>query len=1086
MSLPATLSFSHVSKEVKRLFDRVTLTQGKEYLDKSRVLKVTSVSRGRELQAKVLGSWNKQYDTKIKLFEDTQGLRLTCHCSCTIARNCKHAAAVLLGLPNQPLVPDEDLAHKQASAQVKQWLGRFDELDTNVDDEADVIDNDEVIYVLQEGENGINANLRRSKMGKKGDYLKGTKIAVSDFRYHMPQWIRGEDKIIIQLLSRRDNLQDRFGELVQDIGHLALSKMLATGRCFWEENRIPLTLVDDAVQLQLEWQMFKGGKKLNIGVKGWNNILPIYTQPPSFISLDYLKVGKLDTELSGEQLKLLAQMPPIPEASLPAVNQKLMQHFPVAQVPLPLDTKLVQVKKACAPLLTLTMAKALGSQTLAQPVAKLEFGYGSCKLNEAMGKEAITIVKKGATRYQISRDLEAEQSLIEQLIELNLVEYDPGLRLSPAQLKSPYRSLGELPMRLDAWLDFIERHKPQLEAQGWQINIAKDFDLNYVESDIDILLDDNEDGWFSLSLQADIDGQRVPMLPLVIAWFQRYGELGDAQKLILDGPDGRQIVVSAQQIQPLVNTIQEVFQSQQVGALESQEQLKLPPSRTQLLNELPLSEMSLANAKRAAHLAEQLANFDGIAKVEVPKTLQATLRPYQAQGLNWLCFLRQYRLGGILADDMGLGKTIQTLAFLLHEKQQGRLEKGSLIVCPTSLVGNWLNEATKFAPSLKLVVSHGSKRAQVLEAMEQSDIVVTTYPLIVRDQQYYIEKAFDHLILDEAQLIKNTQAKVTLVVNELNADFKLCLSGTPLENHLGELKSLMDFCLPGLLGQHKFFTQTYRTPIEKQGDTQAAKALREKIAPFILRRTKEQVASELPPKTEMNQVLELEKDQRNLYESIRLTMEQRLRAIFAKKGVANSQIEFLDALLKLRQSCCDARLVKLEQAESVESNAKLDWLKDNLPEMVAEGRRVIIFSQFTSMLALIESQLLELGLRYSLLTGQTQNRQQQIDAFQEGEVPVFLISLKAGGTGLNLTTADTVIHYDPWWNPAIERQATDRAYRIGQNKPVFVYKLITQGTVEEKIQHMQQHKQSLADSLFASDKQNIWQGSAEELIALLQ
>jgi SNF2 family DNA or RNA helicase len=383
------------------------------------------------------------------------------------------------------------------------------------------------------------------------------------------------------------------------------------------------------------------------------------------------------------------------------------------------------------------------------------------------------------------------------------------------------------------------------------------------------------------------------------------------------------------------------------------------------------------------------------------------------------------------------------------------------------------------------VVIHGNKRQPLLDQINQFDVVVTTYPLMLRDEAIYCEYVFEHIILDEAQQIKNAQAKVTQVIKTLRGRFRLCLSGTPLENHLGELKSLMDFCLPGLLGQHTYFNKQFRGPIEKQADVEKSQLLSQRIAPFMLRRTKKEVVSELPEKTVIIQTLELERDQRNLYESIRLVMEKKLRELFAKKGVSSSHIEFLDALLKLRQACCDPRLVKLEQAQQVKDNAKMTWLIQNLPEMIEEGRKILIFSQFTGMLALIEDELKRLAISYSKLTGQTRDRQTQIDSFQEGDNSVFLISLKAGGTGLNLTAADTVIHFDPWWNPAAERQATDRAHRIGQLNPVFVYKLIAQGTVEEKIQEMQQHKQGLADSILSDGTQGPWQGSANDLLALL-
>lgn len=303
-------------------------------------------------------------------------------------------------------------------------------------------------------------------------------------------------------------------------------------------------------------------------------------------------------------------------------------------------------------------------------------------------------------------------------------------------------------------------------------------------------------------------------------------------------------------------------------------------------------------------------------------------------------------------------------------------------------------------------------------------------------------------------------------MRELESRHRLCLTGTPLENHLGELWSLFDFLLPGLLGEEEQFRNVIRNPIEKQGDEALAQQMAGWLRPFMLRRTKTEVLKELPPKTEIIRGVELEGAQRKLYEHIRLEMKARIREAVAEKGWGGSGMIVLDSLLKLRQVCCDPRLVKLESAKGVTDSGKLEMLMSLLPEMIEEGRRVLLFSQFTSMLSLIEDAVREEGIEYVKLIGSTRDRATPVERFQGREVPLFLISLKAGGLGLNLTAADTVIHYDPWWNPAVERQATDRAYRIGQDNPVFVYKLITAGTVEERIQEMQERKQQLADSLF--------------------
>jgi len=467
----------------------------------------------------------------------------------------------------------------------------------------------------------------------------------------------------------------------------------------------------------------------------------------------------------------------------------------------------------------------------------------------------------------------------------------------------------------------------------------------------------------------------------------------------------------------------------------------------------------------------------------VPETLRAELRDYQLEGLNWLQFLRQMGLAGILADDMGLGKTVQALAHILKEKEDGRLEYPALVLAPTSLMHNWRREAEKFTPGLSVLVLHGPERSQYFDQLAGYDLVLTTYPLLARDYETLEAQNWHMLILDEAQYIKNPRAKVAQLVRRLHASHKLCMTGTPMENHLGELWAQFDFLMPGYLYDMRGFSKLFRKPIEIQGDVARQDALNVRLRPFMLRRGKEDVALELPPKTEMIRSIEIEGAQRELYESVRLAMQKRVRDAMAVMGSGQSQIVVLDALLKMRQVCCDPRLVNGLQGEPPAS-AKLQMLMEMLPEMIEEGRRVLLFSQFTSMLKLIEQELSRHDIAYVKLTGQTQDRQTPIESFQNEEVPLFLISLKAGGVGLNLTAADTVIHYDPWWNPAAETQATDRAHRIGQDKAVFVYKLITEGTVEEKILELQERKRALANAIYQKDggKKPLW--SAEELDGL--
>jgi SNF2 family DNA or RNA helicase len=415
---------------------------------------------------------------------------------------------------------------------------------------------------------------------------------------------------------------------------------------------------------------------------------------------------------------------------------------------------------------------------------------------------------------------------------------------------------------------------------------------------------------------------------------------------------------------------------------------------------------------------------------------------------------------------MGLGKTVQALAHLAVEQAEGRLDRPALVICPTSLVANWRAEASRFTPGLRTLILHGPDRAEQFDKIESHDLVITTYPLLARDHGILVAQDWHIVMLDEAQTIKNPMATTSKLARTLRARQRLCLSGTPLENHLGELWSLFDFLMPGFLGDRQNFGQRFRTPIERAGNDERRLRLAQRIAPFLLRRTKQEVAADLPAKTAIAQTVEMGASQRAVYEGIRLAMHTKVRAAIAERGLARSGIVILDALLKLRQACCDPRLLKLQTVKATKpGSAKLERLLEMLPALLEEGRRILLFSQFTSMLALIQQELERLTIPYVLLTGDTTDRATPIKQFQSGKVPLFLINLKAGGVGLNLTAADTVIHYDPWWNPAVEDQATDRAHRIGQDKPVFVHRLITAGSIEEKMQVLKERKQALASGI---------------------
>lgn len=646
-----------------------------------------------------------------------------------------------------------------------------------------------------------------------------------------------------------------------------------------------------------------------------------------------------------------------------------------------------------------------------------------------------------------------------------------------------YEAQAESPL---LWHELRERlESGVLDEFSPEIEVADDFWPQQWEAstaDVELAQADEGGDWFAFDAKVKAGEREIDLTELAAEVFERYGEDDWPEKIVYPFPEEDACaVVPLEPIAPILKLTLELLRREP----RREGPVRLSRYDFSLLRELPPGTLAQIQAPTLSAMLEELERHGGPMPVEEPPGLQAQMRPYQRTGLAWLQFWRRHRLHGILADDMGLGKTLQALAHLLTEKAAGRLTQPALVVAPTSLVGNWAREAARFTPDLRVLVWHGAQRRERLEAIPGHDLVITTYPLVWRDVELLRPQAWSVMILDEAQMIKNPRAQVSQHVRKFRAEQRLCLTGTPMENHLGELWAIFDFLMPGFLGSLETFNRWYRHPIEQEGDAARLEHLRRRIRPFLLRRTKAEVVAELPPKTEIVQTVTLGEKQAKVYEAIRLTMQERVRRALAEKGLARSQITVLDALLKLRQVCCDPTLVDLPQARQVKESAKLDWLRETLPELVEEGRRILVFSQFVQMLERIEPVLAELKIPYVKLTGSTRRRDEVIDRFRRGDAPVFLISLKAGGVGLNLTEADTVILFDPWWNPAVEEQAIDRTHRIGQDKPVFVYKLIAANTVEEKMLEMQARKRSLAEGTLETGEAGGFALTEEDVAALL-
>lgn len=664
----------------------------------------------------------------------------------------------------------------------------------------------------------------------------------------------------------------------------------------------------------------------------------------------------------------------------------------------------------------------------------------------------------GGKTYLIRRRPEEEAALTNMLLELKFQS-----RNSKLWFLEPEEAIAFL---LDAYPALVESYRVYGESALTRYKVR----LSQPVISAEVKTDDKEK-WFLLDITVENEGQSIPLEKIWKAWTQgkRYVQL----------KDGSYSSLPESWLERVAHKLQALGLDPSKPPKEQFAQFEAPVLDS-LLDDLPGAVTDSFWNK----LRDKIHTFKEIKPVPPPKGLNATLRGYQQQGLAYLNFLHEYQFGGILADEMGLGKTVQTLSFLQHMVERG-VSKPNLIVVPTSVLPNWEREAEKFVPGLRLLTIYGARREAMFKRIKKSDLVLTTYALLRRDLEELQQHEFSTVILDEAQNIKNPNTITARSVRRINADMRLCLSGTPIENNLFELWSLFEFLMPGFLGAQHAFKRGVVKPI-KEGDDETLSFLRTRVRPFILRRTKSEVAKDLPPKIENTYYCGLADEQAELYALLAKKLKEQVLSTVDKNGIAKSQMSILDALLKLRQICCHPRLLKLD-LPGVSTNlpsGKFDAFKDMVTDIVEEGHRVLVFSQFVQMLHIIRSWLQISGTPFCYLDGASKDRFDQVDRFNNSpDIPIFLISLKAGGTGLNLTSADYVIHYDPWWNPAVENQATDRTHRIGQTRQVFSYKLICRNTVEEKILGLQETKRGVAESIIPGAE--AWKSLSREDLEML-
>ncbi|MEN9866411.1 MAG: hypothetical protein RL748_2001 [Pseudomonadota bacterium] len=1109
-------------------FDDHTFGRGVEMARKGSVRKIKCSNA--LIKGVVHGSGNRVYEQDIALRIGPERVHIKGDCTCVGGHNCKHVVAVLLTHLRQ----QEKLAKPAAPAAAPNtisnalavWLQRLNAATRPKPAPAPELRDPNLvanglIYVLAPDTSGkhVALCLCKARLRPNGDVISA--IAVTEvfslLSNNLGSLSDVDEDLVRYFIAMRSGVDSHAGIATEPkgrVGAAILSLLLDHKKLLWANSwndlgngmvypmkaapkrNATLAWREEEEVMRLSWQMQVESE----GTRAASSHEPDYilpTDPPWFI--DNLSCGELtlaqDSSLNWHELQaLVAQAPPLAMKDKTKLSQRLLAYNLQRIVPLPEQVQQTlrnDIKpQPILQLGSISHASQLGVVKTSHrwyDFACVSFNYDGETVSMDPNQQVVR--QRGSSMEVIQRDEAMETAAYRNLVGLGFVP--------PKDAASPLRKIvGALQMRSQAdWLRFANDGPERLRELGWRIDKTRDYRYDVVQIEdwyANVAQPQGQHGnaWFDLELGIVVNQTHVPLLPVLVQMIRNapnefnlkaMGSHADEDQMLATLPDGLRVGLPWGRIKPILSALGELYFSDKIGP-----SIRLPALDVGRLAELDAeAQLRWLGGEQQLAMGRKLRSFGGVQTVAIPAGLKAKLRDYQIEGVSWMQFLREYDLGGILADDMGLGKTIQTLTHILIEKEAGRLTAPALVVAPTSLMDNWQSEAARFAPDLKVLLLQGVERAERFEQIEQYDLVLTTYALLPRDEEKLLPHAFHLLILDESHYIKNNRSKAAQTVGMLNARHRLCLTGTPLENHLGELWSQFHFLLPGLLGDEKTFNNEFRNPIEKNGDEVRRNLLGRRIKPFLLRRTKDKVAKELPPKTEMVRHVELTGPQRDLYETVRLAMDKKVRDEIAKKGVARSQIVILEALLKLRQVCCDPRLVKTTVARKTNpASAKLAELMSMIEELLAEGRKILVFSQFTSMLALIEAELEERSIGYALLTGDTKDRVAQITAFQHGAVPVFLISLKAGGVGLNLTAADTVIHYDPWWNPAAENQATDRAWRIGQDKPVFVYKLIAKGTLEEKIQALQQRKSDLADSMLHEGEVQNMKVTQEDLQAI--
>lgn len=1047
-------------RRLVEVFGEVTLARGQEYVRLGRVghIAVGSGTGGSLVQAQVQGSAYRGYQV-VARYNAANG-SISTSCSCPVGYDCKHGAALLWHMRVQALralTPEWQRALEQVTAAAP-TVGRGDPL---------------AIQVTRTSAGGLQ--LRPLAWGRSGRWIR-TGITWETVRTPWAgSWLEAH-RVALAGLSRTRDQRSGYAfyaqrsdvlELgaVSDAAWAWLAQAVAAGvELVPGQGTPPVRLVDRPAVVRSRLSAEGDGLLLRTvvaaGEREWPVLYPqLLGSPPHGFSV-----------VDDGELLLVPFAEPLGQAQQALVLQHPRLAIPAPDVPAfvagfhPALRRLVEL--VVEPEVVLPEAEpprvALAATFLPDHVTRLAWTF-----RYRLGERVVDVPLAPVPERGVTRDAEAERALLDALPE-------GSWPLLPGP--EGRRPVAEATLTGRATAQFATDGLRRLAAAGVELTVTGS-PQHYREADeapvVSLEVSDPERGtdWFNLDVTVTIEGEPVEYRELFTA-------LATGQDALIL-PSGVWFSLDRPELAQLRALIEEA------EALQPREGsgLRLRTVHAGLWEELVGLGVVARQSRAWAAAVSGLLAPEELPEAPVPAGLRATLRPYQEVGFRWLHFLHGARLGGILADDMGLGKTLQALALVCGLQEAGRLQRPVLVVAPTSVLGTWAAEAARFAPGLRVQVMEGTAKRRthsLAEAAAQADVLVTSYTLLRLDAEEYAGQRWEAVFLDEAQFVKNRQARVYQAVRRLEATAVFAMTGTPLENNLMDLWSLLSIVAPGLFTDPAAFGEAYRRPIES-GDAEALARLHRRVRPLMLRRTKESVATELPPKQEQVLAVPLTPAHRRLYD--RQLAAERKKVLGLVDDLRRNRITILASLTLLRQLALSPALVLPGQAAV---SAKIDTLVELVTELAAEGHRALVFSQFTGYLGLVRDRLAEEGIGASYLDGRTRDRAARIEAFRSGSDPVFLISLKAGGFGLTLTEADYVFILDPWWNPAAELQAIDRTHRIGQDKHVMVYRLVSEDTIEEKVVALQQRKRDLFEKVVGGDGELAAPLTADDIRGLLE